>query len=76
MNAGLFSWIARGRTFGAVLLVSLLAACSSTPDGPKPTELGPNSALLGVRLAWSARIGEVTFPIDVKVTGNTVTVAG
>ena len=36
----------------------------------------PNSALIGVRLAWTAKIGQVNFPMDVKVTGNAITVAG
>lgn len=58
------------------LLVALLAAgCGGVPDQPKPADLGPNAALLGVRLAWSSKIGEVSFPLDVKVNANTVTVA-
>jgi outer membrane protein assembly factor BamB len=54
----------------------MLGACSSGPDKPKPTELAPNAALIGVRLAWTSRIGPVNFPLDVNVTGSTVTVAG
>ena len=49
--------------------------CASGVDQPKPAELGPNAALIGVRLAWTAKIGEVSFPMDVKVTGNAITVA-
>ena len=56
-----------------LVLASLFAACSSGPDKPKPTELTPNVALLGVRLAWSAKIGEVDFPLEVKVNGDAVT---
>lgn len=55
--------------------VLILAACASSVEQPKPAELGPNSALIGVRLAWTAKIGEVSFPLDVKVNGNTVTLA-
>jgi outer membrane protein assembly factor BamB len=54
----------------------MLGACSSGPDKPKPTELAPNAALIGVRLAWTSRIGPVNFTLDVNVTGSTVTVAG
>lgn len=53
----------------------VLMGCASGVEAPKPAELAPNAALLGVRQAWSAKIGEVTFPLDVKVVGNTVTVA-
>lgn len=54
----------------------LLAACSSGPDKPKPTELSANAALIGVRLAWTSRIGPVNFPLDVHVHNNTVSLAG
>jgi outer membrane protein assembly factor BamB len=74
------NWVSKLVSVGAKCLagvVSLcLVACSSSPDAPKPAELGPNAALLGVRLAWTSKIGEVNFPLDVKVNGNTVTVAG
>lgn len=53
----------------------VLMGCASGVEAPKPAELAPNAALLGVRQAWSAKIGEVNFPLDVKVVGNTVTVA-
>jgi outer membrane protein assembly factor BamB len=59
----------------ACLVVLALAGCASGSDGPKPAELESNTALLGIRLAWSARTGEVSFPLDVKVVGTTVTVA-
>lgn len=55
--------------------LSLLAACSSSPEKPKPAELGANPALLGVSTAWNARIGAVNFPLQVKVNGNTVMLA-
>ncbi|MBX3587252.1 MAG: outer membrane protein assembly factor BamB [Ramlibacter sp.] len=50
-------------------------ACSSRPEKPKPAELAPNTALIGVRLAWTARVGEVAFPLQARVTGSTVAVA-
>lgn len=53
----------------------LLVACAGGPDKPKPAELGPNAALITVRQAWTARIGAVNFPLDVKVNGTTVTLA-
>ncbi len=53
----------------------LLVACAGGPDKPKPAELGPNAALITVRQAWTARIGAINFPLDVKVNGTTVTLA-
>lgn len=68
----------RGTTLVACLLgTSLyLSGCASGVEQPKPAELGPNAALIGVRLAWTAKIGQVNFPMDVRVTGNAITVAG
>lgn len=63
----------RGSLIFGVAVV--LMGCASGVEAPKPSELAPNAALLGVRQAWSAKIGEVTFPVDVKVVGNTITVA-
>lgn len=59
----------------ALLLLSFLAACSSGPEKPKPAELGANPALLGVRTAWTARMGVVNFPLQVKASANAVTLA-
>jgi len=65
-----------GRRLAMFVLAFVLAACSSGPEKPKPAELSPNAALIGVRLAWSTRIGAVQFPLDIDVSGPTVTVAG
>jgi outer membrane assembly lipoprotein YfgL len=60
--------------FCLVGLLSLLSACSSV-DKPKPTALGANPELLGVRKAWSANIGEVSFPLRVVGVGSEVALA-
>ena len=57
------------------LAVVALAACSSTPDKPRPAELGPSNALLGVRQAWQSRVGEVNFPLHVRVLDGQLAVA-
>ena len=44
-------------------------------DKPKPAELPPNAALIAVRPAWTARVGEVNLPLTVNVSGTTVAVA-
>lgn len=63
------------RAVAATALVAALAACSGTPQ-PKPAELPPNVALMGVRQAWNVRIPQVSFPLSIDVTGDTVAVAG
>ncbi len=63
------------RTSAGLAIVSVLAGCAGGADKPKPTELGPNAALINVRLAWNARIGPVSLPLDVKVNAASVTLA-
>ncbi|HEY5582755.1 MAG TPA: outer membrane protein assembly factor BamB [Rhodoferax sp.] len=58
-----------------VVMVGSLISCASTQDKPKPAELAPNAGLLGVRLAWTSKVGLVGFPLDVKVSDGTVAVA-
>lgn len=57
------------------LIVLAVTACASGSDAPKPADLGPNPGLLGVRLAWSGKVGAVNFPLQIKVNGATVAVA-
>ena len=73
------SGVSRPRAFWYACLLGLsvyLSGCASGVEPPKPAELAANTALIGVRLAWTAKIGEVKFPMDVSVTGNAITVAG
>jgi len=56
-------------------IVGLITACSSGPEKPKPAELATNVSLLGVHLAWTAKIGAIAFPLDVRVNGTSVAVA-
>ncbi|MEY2618010.1 MAG: hypothetical protein RL522_1012 [Pseudomonadota bacterium] len=70
------------RTAAGLALVLGLAGCSflpafmgGTPPPPKPAELPPNPNLLGVRQAWSVRLGPVQMPLSVQVTGTEVAVA-
>ena len=64
---------------------ALLAGCSNLPpsipfigaraEKPKPAELQANPNLIGVRQAWSARIGAVDFPLVAASVGNVVALA-
>jgi outer membrane protein assembly factor BamB len=76
------------RTASALCVMALaagLAGCSMLPSSfsflggpekPKPAELPPNAALIAVRPAWTARVGEVNLPMTVNVNGGSITVAG
>ncbi|HEY0886057.1 MAG TPA: outer membrane protein assembly factor BamB [Ramlibacter sp.] len=67
----------------SAIAAALLAGCSAMPsflglggaEKPKPAELPPNVALIAVRPAWTARVGEVSAPMSVSVNGNTIAVA-
>lgn len=63
------------RTFVAISLVALLAGCFGGVKKPQPAELQPVSALVSARQSWNSRIGVVSFPLDVSVSGNSVALA-
>ena len=65
-----------GRALAVLAVAIVLGACSSKPERPKPAELPATAALVGVRQAWTARVGEVAFPLQAQASGNTVAVAG
>ncbi len=69
----------RSATFAVAAAVSsvalLLSGCSLWPQKSAVPELPANPGLLGVRLAWSAKVGMIDFPIDVRADANAVTVA-
>lgn len=56
------------------LTAALLTGCAGSGK-PKPAELGPNPGLLGVRQAWSVKIGEVAYPLNVQVSGSQLALA-
>ncbi len=55
-------------------LLGALSACSWL-DKSKQLDLGPNTAVIGVRSAWTASIGAVGFPLEVRTVGNLIYVA-
>ncbi len=63
-----------GRLGAGLVLAAVLAGCAG-PEKAKPTELGPNTALIGVNQVWSASVGAVAFPLDVRAVGDQVFVA-
>ncbi|MFN4121546.1 outer membrane protein assembly factor BamB [Acidovorax sp.] len=70
---------ALGRRAALLAVAAALGGCSLWGGGgskPVPADLGANVAVLGVRQAWTARVGtSVGAPLEVHAAGNTVTVA-
>ncbi len=60
----------------SIAFLTLLTACSSSPQKPKPAELAPNVALVGVKPVWSTRVGDIAYSLELAVVGNTVLAAG
>ena len=65
------TWVRAG---SVVLAIGLLSACASS-DKAKMAELVANPALMGVKPAWSASMGNVAFPLDIKTQGTNFYVA-
>ena len=60
---------------GMAALASLLVACSSTIQRPKPAEIGSVKVLQEIRPVWSARMGEVNLPLVPHVADGQVALA-
>lgn len=63
------------RAGSAIFLIASLAGCFGGSTKPQPAELQAVTALVSARQSWSARVGEVNFPLEVSVSGSTVAVA-
>ncbi|WP_309683962.1 outer membrane protein assembly factor BamB [Polaromonas sp.] len=60
----------------AIVLIATLSGCfGGGATRPQPAELQAVTALVSARQSWSARVGEVNFPLQVSVSGNSVAVA-
>jgi outer membrane protein assembly factor BamB len=71
----LAQWNIAGAAIVIVAVSTLLSACSSSSKRPPPAELGANTALLGVRQAWTNRLGEVPAGATPVVVGTAVVLA-
>jgi outer membrane assembly lipoprotein YfgL len=74
MNLKRYLSLAPIRGVAALTLIAALTACFGTSP-PKPAELPPSVALMGVRQAWAVRIPAVDFSLSVHVNGDLVAVA-
>lgn len=68
----LTTWL---RWVGICCALAVLAACSSTPEKPKPAALPALSGGLVVKKAWTNAIGPVTTPLLASVHGGRVALA-
>ncbi len=62
----------------AALSLVALAGCSMFGSGPvkiQPAELQPVSGAVVARQVWSAKVGQINFPLEVSVAGNNVAIA-
>ncbi len=59
----------------AIGFAALLAGCFGGVAKPQPAELQPVTALVSARQSWNTRIGQVDFPLDIAVSGNSVAAA-
>ena len=72
------------RTWAAIILIAVLPGCSmfngsffgAGSTKPQPAALQGVSGAVSAKQVWSARIGQVNFPLDVNISGSTVFVAG
>ena len=54
---------------------TFLLGCAGGLEPPKPTDLGSNIALVGVRQAWTNQLGPIQLPLLAKASGTTVALA-
>jgi outer membrane protein assembly factor BamB len=54
----------------AGMVLALLAACSGGSNAPKPTALKAVVPVVAVQQIWTARLGAVSFPMALSVSGN------
>ncbi len=59
----------------AVVTVTILAGCFGGVKKPQPAELQAITPLVAARQSWNSRIGAITFPLDVSISGRNVAVA-
>jgi len=59
----------------AIITIASIAGCFGGVKKPQPAELQPVTALVSARQSWSNRIGPVSFPLDVRVSGSSIGLA-
>src|SRR2546422_5094117 len=60
------------RAVTAVVFVAILSGCFGGSNKPQPAELQAVTALVSARQSWNTRVGQVNYPLEVSVSGNSV----
>ena len=60
--------------FSGLFLAAAMSGCAG-PEKPKPTPLAVNTALIGIRQAWSNVSGSGALPLEIRVFGDQLFVA-
>jgi outer membrane assembly lipoprotein YfgL len=60
-------------TVGATM--ALLGACSGGANQTQPAQLKPFTAMVPVKQAWTAKLGEINFPLTLSASANSVILA-
>lgn len=58
------------------LALAALAACSSSPNKPRPADLPPPAAVMGTQLVWSAQVGAGPAQVAPRAVADRLFVAG
>jgi len=66
----------KARALIATALLSILAACASGPETPKPTPLETYAPQLSGHVVWSQHLDGIQFPLSIGVSTGVFTVAG
>jgi outer membrane assembly lipoprotein YfgL len=69
------AWLIRGASSLVLVLSLALAACSSSTKKPEPGPLPAVSGGMNASKAWTARLGEITTPLQAAVIGTRVVLA-
>lgn len=64
-----------GRLLAAGVSMALLGACSGGANQPQPAQLKPFTAMIPVLQAWTAKLGDIDFPLTLSASANTVMLA-
>ena len=63
------------RLLAAGVTMALLGACSGGANQPQPAPLKPFTAMIPVQQAWTAKLGDIDFPLTLSASTNTVMLA-
>src|SRR3989449_5453563 len=63
------------RAVTAIVFVAILSGCFGGSNKPQPAGLQAVTALVSARQSWNTRVGQVNYPLEVSVSGNSVAVS-